>query len=192
MSSNTPFYAVNNCFFNASINRQRAFAHLNLRQVFGSLGLNGWFEFGGENYTLADFIANPSDSHSWLEDSEGNIYDYCFKEYLEVVAIRNLVCGSKMRVGELRKVSPADAKARGLTYVPAPKNAQDYLIERKLMGRLALPPLKLMDAIKQQAAWGLTNIVQCDPVVAVEWVDDEDDKPSGIVVVASKKRKGRK
>ena len=54
-----------------------------LKLVIGSLGLNGHFEFGGKDWKMKEFKKKPSDSHAWLEDKDGNVYDYIFNHYGE-------------------------------------------------------------------------------------------------------------
>jgi hypothetical protein len=77
-------YNFGGCYFNANMNRKTVFKGMNLTPVYGSLGLNGHFEYGGRNHTVRDFAENPMDSHCWLEDEEGNVYDFIFEEYADI------------------------------------------------------------------------------------------------------------
>ena len=77
-------YSFGECYFNANQNRMTVFKGMKLTPVYGSLGLNGHFEYGGRNHTVADFFKNPMDSHCWLEDEEGNVYDFIFEEYADI------------------------------------------------------------------------------------------------------------
>ena len=127
----SPHYIIRDCYFNAHINQGIIFQPLNLRKVMGSVAFNGFWEFGGETHTLADFQKDPADSHCWLEDAEGNIYDYCYEHYLWVAKGRT-GSSKNMRVGELRKVSHHEARMRGLTYKAASPDAQQWLTIRML------------------------------------------------------------
>ena len=97
-----------------------------LKRVFGSVAFNGWFEYGGPTYTLKKFQENPRDSHCWLEDKDGNVYDYCQPSWL-AYAIQNKHFG-KLPLGvEFRGTSKKELQAQGLTYVPAPADAQNFM-----------------------------------------------------------------
>jgi hypothetical protein len=74
-------YVYGDCFYNACYNQKNIFQGKQLKLVIGSLGLNGHFEFGGKNWKMGEFKKNPRDAHAWLEDDEGNIYDYVFSHY---------------------------------------------------------------------------------------------------------------
>jgi hypothetical protein len=97
-----------------------------LKLVSGSLGVNGWFEFGGKKWTKKDFEKKidgyTTDAHAWLEDEEGNVYDFLFKEYNYWSLIRTKQ--PLKRTGLLEGVSKADLAKDGIEYVPAPKDAQ--------------------------------------------------------------------
>ena len=116
-------YKDGQCYLNADFNQAGAFKELGLRVVYGSLGLGGWFEYGGKDWGVAEFSRKPSDSHAWLEDWEGNVYDYAHSSWSEVASIR----GAPVRwqdntefFGEPKK----DLARMGLTYLPASKEAQ--------------------------------------------------------------------
>ena len=76
-------YILGDCYYNACKNKNVYEKKIKkkLKVVIGSLGLNGHFEFGGKNWTANDFYKNPLDSHAWLEDDEGNVFDYIFDTY---------------------------------------------------------------------------------------------------------------
>jgi hypothetical protein len=127
-------FTRNDCFQNALTNKDLAYKNLNLHLVIGSLGFNGWFEFGGKDWeTLDDWKAKGSkgggswDAHGWLEDDEGNVYDYVFDEYLEIADMRN--GRGKMTAGLVERLSKKNAeKRRGLTYIPASAEVQAYIL----------------------------------------------------------------
>jgi len=132
-------YIPNHCFMNANHNKKNAYKDLNLKLVFGSLGLNGWFEFGGKDWTMKEWKEARKDkclwdAHCWLEDDDGNIYDFCFASYLQVSQIRLNTKGS-LKVCLLEKVSKEDCERRGLTYVPADSKVQNIIhLDFKLGG----------------------------------------------------------
>ena len=73
------------CYLNAEKNKSHFESKLNkkLKIVYGSIGLNGHFEYGGKNYTDNDYFKKPFDSHAWLEDKDGNVYDFIFSKYAD-------------------------------------------------------------------------------------------------------------
>ena len=128
------FYCVNNCFFNAKRNKDNAYKGKSLRLVVGSVAFNGWFEFGQEKWTtISEWRKNAHkgkttwDAHCWLEDADGNIYDYVFEDYLHIAEMRN-GCGP-MKAGLLEGVSKKNCKKRGMLYVPAPANVQELILK---------------------------------------------------------------
>ena len=121
-------YKLNECFLNAFINKRNYYKDKNLKLVFGSLGLNGWFEFGGKSWKLRDFEKRHQkgsiswDAHAWLEDAEGNIYDNVFKNYNDISFCRT---GKTLDyVGTLEGKSKTVCEGYGLTYVPADTETQ--------------------------------------------------------------------
>lgn len=131
VNKSEPFYQVGGCYVNAFINQKEYYAEKKLRLVIGSFAINGWFEFGGKDWTKDDFekkmMPGMSDSHCWLEDAEGNVYDRLFTEYENRwVKYRT---GKPMPVkGTLEGISKEDLKDIGIEYVPAPKDAQLALL----------------------------------------------------------------
>ena len=122
-------YKSGNCYLNAFINKEHHYKDKKLKMVIGSLGINNWFEYGGKHWTKADFAKKVrgyiTDSHCWLEDADGNVYDYLFEDYDYWVGVRT---GKSMRrKGLLEGVSKADLLADGIEYVPAPLDAQLHL-----------------------------------------------------------------
>lgn len=119
-------YKANNCYINAFINKTHHYKDKTLKMVIGSFAINGWFEFGGKHWTKADFAKKihgvSSDSHCWLEDADGNVYDFIFPEYNFWVGIRTRK--PMRRTGLVEGVSKADLLADGIEYVPAPLDAQ--------------------------------------------------------------------
>ena len=202
----SPHYVIRDCYFNAHINQGIIFKALNLKKVMGSVAFNGFWEFGGENHTLADFMKDPADSHCWLEDEEGNIYDYCYEHYLWVAKVRT---GSTkgMRVGEIRKVSHHEARLRGLTYKAASPDAQQWLKVRMLhnsgmsrtLGSLfgveeVSSPEQMLEAVMILSGMGIKGKPEkCQPYPepAVE-VFEEEDQYTSILVKPQQKKKSNK
>ena len=120
-------YRENNCFVNAFLNKRHSYKDLNLKYVIGGLGVNGWVEYGGKDWTkeqyLLTYSLGPSiDAHAWLEDNEGNIYDFCFSGYSAAAFVRT---GKPLPFsGLIEKKSKAECAAMGLTYYPADKDTQ--------------------------------------------------------------------
>ena len=127
-------YTPGNCFFNAYLNKTRAYKHMNLRLCFGSVAFNGFFEYGGRNWTLTDFKARHTpgtyvfDAHAWLEDDDGNIYDKVFGHYNYCAMVQT---GNRMKIDDdtlWEAVSPQHAKEMGVEYVKADKETQTYIL----------------------------------------------------------------
>ena len=122
-------YKCGNCYTNAYVNKRHYYKDKNLKLVIGSLGINGWFEYGGKNWIKNDFekkiMGFCSDSHCWLEDDEGNIYDYLFEDYNFWVKYNTK--SNMRRIGLVEGVSKEDLARDGVEYVPAPKDAQNML-----------------------------------------------------------------
>jgi hypothetical protein len=140
------------CYYNACYNRVNAFKGLGLKMVIGSLGLNSHFEYGGRNWTMKQFKQNPRDSHAWLEDAEGNVYDYIY----EVYAYCAKTWGKKVSFPTNWEIIGISKKALkeeyGLEYVPAEKVVQmmilNYVVEnvyepRMRYGGLSRVPMTL-------------------------------------------------
>jgi len=113
------------CPINAFINSRHAYKDKNLKIVIGSLGVNGWFEYGGKNWGMEEFQRKMEDVHFWLEDKNGNVYDFLFERYSLWSVIRT---GNKLRrTGILEGVSKNELKSIGIEYIPAPTEAQMML-----------------------------------------------------------------
>ena len=116
-------YKSGNCFINSFINKRHTYKDKDLKLVIGSIGFNGWFEFGGKDWKLKDFLKRHEvgsvcwDAHCWLEDAEGNIYDFAFEDYSEVARIQTRK--PIRHHGLIEGQSKAWCEERGLTYVPA-------------------------------------------------------------------------
>lgn len=141
-------YKKGYCFLNAYINSRHAYKDLGLKLKLGSLGLNGWFEYGGKNWGKADFFKTHQpgswtfDAHAWLEDAEGNVYDFCFKHYDWVCEVRGV---GKLKIqGLIEGKSKADLEALGLSYVTADAEAQKAMF------------LEMFKALRNEEA-GLAN-----------------------------------
>ena len=133
----TLYYSEGNCFANAYINQRNYYKDRKLKLVFGSLAFNGWWEYGNAAWTYSDFAAKHSagtyiwDAHAWLEDDAGNIYDFIFPWYNQVAIIntgRPLPKQSSLMEG----VSPAEVRARGLTYKAADAFTQERILASAL------------------------------------------------------------
>ena len=110
-------YKNNWCFENVRWNRAVAFKHLNLKIVGGALGLDGWFEFGGKNWSHKKYMTKPNDIHFWLEDEKGNVYDYLQEDWNSIAKMRGVYCDFDNV--ELRGVSKEEIKRRyKIEYVP--------------------------------------------------------------------------
>jgi hypothetical protein len=122
-------YFHNQCYFNNYINVRNAYKDRGLKLVSGSLAFNGWFEYGGRHWTKADFAAKmkpySTDSHSWLEDADGNVYD-CITDGMQFVSVTRT--GKRLgRKGVVEGVSKADLAKDGLEYVAADRDTQAML-----------------------------------------------------------------
>ena len=126
LSSGKPRYILNQCYINAAYNRDHIFRGLGLRLVIGSLGLNGHYEFGGEKYTVKDFKRKWNDSHAWLEDKDGNVYDYIFAHYAFCARTWGKTPTFETDV-ELVAMPKDELRKQGLSYVPACAEAQAYI-----------------------------------------------------------------
>jgi len=103
-------YNDNQCMFNVMKNKDGVFKHLNLKIVGGALGLGGWFEFGGKDWSHTKYMSKPNDIHFWLEDDKGNVYDYIQPSWNLVAKIRGVY--DKFPNIELRGVSKKKIKRK--------------------------------------------------------------------------------
>lgn len=164
-------YKSNNCFINAYINSRHALKHLGLKYKIGALGLNGWFEYGGKNWTKKDYFKKNDgsycfDAHAWLEDSEGNVYDYVFESYDSVAKIRTKK-GLEF-LGEIRGVSKAELKSKGLEYVEADRETQTAIF------------LKTLEMSRDSEQGLLTG--------QLEWIGFGEDAMLGMTFLSKKKK----
>ena len=126
-------YKANNCFISAYINHHNHYKDKNLRLVIGSFAINGWFEFGGKNWTKERFAKtltgeHTADAHCWLEDEVGNVYDFIHEDYAFWVKIRT---NKPMKFsGLVEGMSKADLLGKGIEYVPADKETQQMIFLR--------------------------------------------------------------
>ena len=127
-----PLAVYEKCYTNAVINRDYYYAKLDLKLVVGSLalgrGLGACFIYMDSFLMAALGKKNDTTAHAWLEDSKGNIYDHCFKEYIEFARVRQevvtyaadtTICG----------LSSEELSGHGLWYSPAPANVQAKHVE---------------------------------------------------------------
>lgn len=120
------------CLMNAYINQRHAYKEKGLKMKIGSLAINGWWEYGGENWKQADFArtftGDSCDFHAWLEDAEGNVYDCAQPWFNEVAKIRT---GRPLTVkGKIEGKSKEALSALGLTYKEADVEAQAWIAIR--------------------------------------------------------------
>ena len=120
-------YNLNDCFTNAYINSRHFFKDLGLKYKIGALSINGWCEYGGKEWTKEDYAkarqrSGAWDAHAWLEDADGNVYDYSFKWFDEVARIQTKK--PLALIGEIRGMRKAELKEKGLEYVEADKETQ--------------------------------------------------------------------
>jgi hypothetical protein len=123
------------CYLNAHLNKTFWYTDRKLKMVVGSFGIHGWFEFGGKRWTKSDwemsYIKFGTNSHCWLEDSDGNVYDFLHPEDAVWVRART---GKKMpRTGILEGVSKAELAAQGIEYVPADITDQAWIMRREAL-----------------------------------------------------------
>jgi hypothetical protein len=120
-------YSDGSCYYNAEYNRLHAFKSLGLKWVVGGLGMNGWFEYGGKKGF--NYSQKWNDSHAWLEDADGNVYDYCQPSWAWYCSANGV--SDKLPLGvEFRGVSKDELKKMGLEYVAAPAKDQKMIQER--------------------------------------------------------------
>jgi hypothetical protein len=150
--SDTRYYEQRNCFWDAYINQQRlARAGIKAKIVCGSLGFrilrhvhypagDHWlFGMAGSKYKY--FVENPTDSHVWVEDEDGGVYDFFHEEYLEDYKRHGLTIGVRggcaidgIQKSELRNTY-------GMIYEAADRKTQDYIWsywKREIDRRLAI------------------------------------------------------
>jgi hypothetical protein len=120
-------HANNQCFLNAADNLHGCYRHYGLRQVYGSLAMGGWWEFGGKTWGAEKFRGWPANGHGWLEDCDGNIYDYVQPSWAAIAEENGRKVTWPRRGGWLEGVSKADAQKMGLTYLPANAEAQKVI-----------------------------------------------------------------
>ena len=117
------------CYFNAWHNMTKRYCLLKLKVVIGSLGLAGHFEYGGKKHTTRDFYKNPFDSHAWLEDAEGNVYDYIFPFYEYCARTTGGKNPTFPTDWEILGCSKKDLAEEGLEYIPCPPAARADIIK---------------------------------------------------------------
>jgi hypothetical protein len=109
-------YADGWCWYNAEYNRRHTFRERELKWVVGGVGMNGRFEYGGkQGFDYKDF----RDSHAWLEDAEGNVYDYVQPSWARYCKAHGVSPAGLPLGAELRAVSKEQLRNLGLHYVPA-------------------------------------------------------------------------
>lgn len=76
------------CFTNAVYNKHNAYTSKNLTLAIGSLGIGvkPFWQYGYDKYKeLKDFARpNQFDAHAWLEDENGNVYDYVYPSFIAI------------------------------------------------------------------------------------------------------------
>ena len=134
LTSKEVYYQKLGCWYNAAYNQNNAYAGLNLEFKVGSViyddpvnqKMGGWgWVMVGNRYChpqgLKDWkgvLANSSsDIHCWLQDKEGNIYDW-----------------NTMKDVPFEKLSPAKLKKQGITYKATTGDVEKYLYEMATIG----------------------------------------------------------
>ncbi len=137
-------YTDNQCYMNSLFNLKHGLANLNLHPVYGSLGLgrqaNPFFEFGGLNFTtINDFISSTAtntdaagrtslDAHVWLEDDQGQVYDYVTPSLRRICTLRgNQPIDPTLTT--IRGLTKTALRQRGMCYLPAPLATQRALAQ---------------------------------------------------------------
>ena len=115
------------CFLNADDNLHGCYRHYGLRMVYGSLAMGGWWEFGGNDWGEKKFRDWPANGHGWLEDCDGNIYDYVQPSWAGIAETNGRKVTWPRRGGWLEGVSKEDCQRMGLTYLPASPRAQKVI-----------------------------------------------------------------
>jgi len=126
------------CFINSYLNQNGIYKSLDLKMVVGSVGWNDWFEYGGKGWTLLDFIKAKKgytswDAHCWLEDSEGNVYDF-ISGTDDLYTRHRTGKGLKLK-GVIQGVSKADLLKKGIEYIPGDEATQ-YAIFKSQMAQI--------------------------------------------------------
>lgn len=123
-------YKCGECFYNACYNKQKVFFHQGkrLKMVIGSLGLNKHFEYGGKNWKMKEFKQRPNDSHAWLEDKEGNVYDYIFSHYGYCAEQWGKTVSFPLEWEIVGISKQALEEEYGLEYIPAPLQTQKMIL----------------------------------------------------------------
>lgn len=159
------FYSFGTCFMGAYFNQQNKYKDFKLRLIAGSLGMNGHFEYGGRDWKKADFETKISgekaDFHAWLEDKDGNVYDFLYDEY-SMIARLNTGKGLR-RTGLLEGVPKADLEALGIEYVPADADTQKmmyalFLVRAVALNRLLTTVVKEVSFIRAKTIFSNADI----------------------------------
>ena len=125
-------YEEQRCWYNAIINANayRNVYGLDLKWVVGALklhsskgcvGSNGFMNYDG-TFTLRqpeDLEEHWDDTHAWLEDDEGNVYDYVTKhDYSLMYALDPYCRRFKLKEGFIIGESYASLKKNGYELIP--------------------------------------------------------------------------
>lgn len=119
------------CFANAVYNRDNAYKSKKLTFVVGSLGIGvkPFWQYGCKKYKDMKDFARPSgfDAHGWLEDDNGNVYDYVYPSLnaLAIVHDRHIKLKKDTRIeGETKHY----LAKRGLHFIKALADIHDTLV----------------------------------------------------------------
>jgi hypothetical protein len=132
LRNHTLVYEEQQCWYNA-INNANAYKNvygLNLKWVVGALklhspmgciGSNGFMKNDG-TFTLRppeDLKENWDDTHAWLEDDEGYVYDYVTEHDYSLMGLLDPQCKRfKMKVGFVVGETYASLKKKGYELIP--------------------------------------------------------------------------
>jgi hypothetical protein len=109
-----PVAGYRTCWYNAILNREGTFRDAGLRMAIGGLTANGVSIYGHPNPADKRYAKKPNDSHAWLVDAYGRIYDHIHAGVTLVVQLSQKV--PTFPEGEIRGETPEALAAKGLVY----------------------------------------------------------------------------
>jgi hypothetical protein len=137
-------YEEQRCWYNAMIN---SYAYnqvygLNLKWVVGALklhspkgcvGSNGFMNYDGDTFTLRppeDLKENWDDTHAWLEDDEGYVYDYITEHDYSLMSMIDPQCKRfRMKSGFVIGETYASLKKNGYELIPYSMESRKVVLQ---------------------------------------------------------------
>jgi hypothetical protein len=110
-----------------SFSKTDTLLHDGFNWTVGECYYNAHYEYGGKKHTDKDYKARPLDSHCWLEDDDGNVYDYFFNNYNEIAMIWTKKGIMSPQV--IEKAPKDRLRLFGLDYIPASAKAQRTVLD---------------------------------------------------------------